>query len=501
MLRVLLPVAVFVSGACVMVLEVLCSRVIGPVYGTSLYVWSAIIAVTLLSLSVGYWLGGWLADRRPDPGTFFLLFELGALLIVLVPLVRAPVFAIAHPLGVRGGALVAALLLLTPPLTVLGTLSPFAVRIAAELLTTVGRTAGRLYAISTAGSLAGTLAAGFWLIPSFRVTTIFAGTAVALVLPALVYQIAVARRHAVAALLVLAVVPVAAARRAVTDGPVRVLDVRESFFGQLKVIEAAGLRGLLANGGAQTVISVADHQSAVSYVPLMAGLAWRAHPEGRSALIIGLGGGSIPPLLDAAGITSQTVEIDPVMVEVAQAHFGFDPARHPVAIADGRRYLADGAKQWDFVFLDAFGGDGVPVHLLTAEMMMLVDARLAPNGIVVLNYNGCRHGTAGRPLQSIVTTLATRFPWTQVFPRDADACGGNIVLAAREPHALRAGPLPFPVAAKLVPEVERITPTTIEPGIVLTDAFNPLDLWAVDDLEYLRGLTLKNLRWDVVLAD
>lgn len=501
MLRVLLPIAVFVSGACVMVLEVLGSRLIGPVYGTSLYVWSSIIAVTLLSLSVGYWLGGWLADRRPDAGTFFLLFELAATLIILVPVVREPVFAVAHPFGLRGGSLVSALLLLAPPLTVLGTLSPYAVRIAADMVTTVGRTAGRLYAISTAGSLVGTLAAGFWLIPSFRVTTIFAATAVTLVLPALVYQVLAARRHVVAALVVFALVPLALMHRSRPTGPVQVVDVRESFFGQLKVIEAGGMRALLANGGNQTVIDTRTYASAVSYSYMMVGLAWRAHPGGRNALVVGLGGGVIPPLLEAAGIGTQSVEIDPVMVDVAVAHFGFDPRRHPVEIADGRRFLADDERQWDYVFLDAFGGDGVPVHLLTAEMMALVDHRLASGGVVAVNYNGCRHGAAGRPLQAIVSTLATRFPWFMVVPRDHDVCGGNIVLAAREPHTMRAGPLPFPVPAALLAEVDDAVPIEIEPGLVLTDAYNPLDLWAVDDLEYLRGLTLKTLRWDVVLAD
>ncbi len=501
MLRVLLPISVFVSGACVMVLEVLGSRLIGPVYGTSLYVWSSIIAVTLLSLSVGYWLGGRLADRRPDAATFFLLFELAAALIVLVPVVREPVFALAHPFGVRGGSLVSALLLLAPPLTVLGTLSPYAVRIAADMVATVGRTAGRLYAISTAGSLVGTLAAGFWLIPNFRVTTIFAATAVTLVLPAIFYQVLAARRHVTAALVVLALVPLAAVHRAIPTGPVRVVDVRESFFGQLKVIEGGGMRALLANGGAQTVTDARTGQSGVSYPLMMAGLVWRAHPEGRRALVVGLGGGIIPPLLETAGVATQSVEIDPVMVDVAVAHFGFDPQRHPVTLADGRRFLADDARQWDHVLLDAFGGDGVPVHLLTAEMMALVDARLAPAGVVAVNYNGCRHGAAGRPLQAIVATLATRFPWVQVFPRDHDACGGNIVIAAREPHTMQTGPLPFPVPAALAAEVDGAAPIVIEPGLVLTDAYNPLDLWAVDDLEYLRGLTLANLRWDIVLAD
>src|SRR5690606_4184569 len=86
LLRVLLPISVFVSGAVVMIVEVLCTRLIAPVYGTSLHVWSATIAVTLLALSVGYWIGGRVADRYPRASTYFLVFELAALLIVLLPL-------------------------------------------------------------------------------------------------------------------------------------------------------------------------------------------------------------------------------------------------------------------------------------------------------------------------------------------------------------------------------------------------------------------------------
>ena len=136
-----------------MVLEVLGTRLIAPVYGTSLHVWSAIIAVTLLSLSVGYWVGGRFADRFPRATIYFLLFELAALLIVLLPLVREPVLNLTMPLGLRSGALLSAILFLGLPLTLLGMISPYAVRLAAHLITDLGRITGRLYALSTAGSL------------------------------------------------------------------------------------------------------------------------------------------------------------------------------------------------------------------------------------------------------------------------------------------------------------------------------------------------------------
>jgi len=195
MLRILLPVSVFVSGAVVMVLEVLGTRLIAPVYGTSLHVWSAIIAVTLLSLSVGYWVGGRFADRFPRASVYFVVFEAAAVLIVLLPLAHQPILTITKPLGLRGGALASAVLFLGLPLTLLGMISPYAVRLAAHLIVDLGRTTGRLYALSTAGSLLGTLCAGFYLIPSFRLRTIFVGTALLLILPAVVWQVAAARRH------------------------------------------------------------------------------------------------------------------------------------------------------------------------------------------------------------------------------------------------------------------------------------------------------------------
>ncbi|MBM4267679.1 MAG: hypothetical protein FJ144_13875 [Deltaproteobacteria bacterium] len=108
LLPYLLPASVFLSGAVIMVLEVLGTRLIAPVYGTSLYVWSALIAVTLLSLSIGYWLGGWVADRFPSPAVYFAIFEVAAILVVAVRFVREPVVVATLALGLRGGAVAAA---------------------------------------------------------------------------------------------------------------------------------------------------------------------------------------------------------------------------------------------------------------------------------------------------------------------------------------------------------------------------------------------------------
>jgi spermidine synthase len=501
LLRFLLPPSVFVSGAVVLVLEILGTRLIGPVYGTSLYVWSTLIAVTLVSLALGYWLGGRLADLAPRASVFFLLFDAAALLIALVPMMREPVFDLTRPWGLRGGALGSAVLFLAAPLTILGMISPFAVRLAAEMLATVGRTTGKLYAISTAGSLAGTLLAGFYLIPEFRVRTIFFGSAAALIVPAALYQLLSRRRQLVASMMVAAVL-VLATTRPITKAE-SVLLVRDSFFGQIKVIQDGGLRVLLLNGASQTVVVPGTGESLIDYPWVMAEAAWRAAPEGKRAVIVGLGGGVLPPILATWGVQSQVVEIEPAMVETAQRYFAFDPSRTPVAIADGRQFLAASAERYDYVFLDAFAGEMVPSHLLTREMMSLVDEHLNPGGLVLLNYVGYRTGDRARSLRSVVATMGERFPWLRVI-----ACGtggdygGNVVVAGRTPAALRTGDPPFQMPAPTAAQVAMARehhPTG--PHTILTDDYNPLDLWAVAEHEEWRREALAWLPWDVALAE
>lgn len=501
LLRRLLPLSVFVSGAVVMVLEVLGTRLIAPVYGTSLHVWSAIIAVTLLSLSVGYWVGGRVADRWPRAAVYFLLFEAAALLIVLLPLVREPVLSLTKPLGLRGGALVSAILFLGLPLTLLGMISPYAVRLAAHLITDLGRIAGRLYALSTAGSLVGTLLAGFYLIPSFRLSNIFLGVALVLCAPAAAYQLAAARRQLVAAALVVLVVGAVATRpRATAAG---VLHVGETQFGQLKVFDQGGARSLLVNGTIQTQTLSGSNVALSAYTLLMAELAWRARPDGHHALLIGLGGGVLPPLLASFGVVTRSVEVDPEVLEVAREYFAFDPHRYPVTIADGRQFLASTPDRYDYILLDAFAGEAVPVHLLTAQMVDLIAQRLAPGGILVVNFLGFREGAAARPLRSVVRTIATRLPHVVVYPSfPAGDYGNNIVLAAREPIRLHGGPRPFVVMPWLLDEVRIQRPLDLSgPAIVLDDDYNPLDLWAVDASEKWRRAAMAMYPDDVQLAE
>jgi MFS family permease len=182
--RLRLRTAIFIAGACVMVLQVLGTRIIGPHYGVGLYVWTALISITLVALALGYWLGGKLADRRPSLLWFAGVLLLAAAAVGLIPLLRGFVIEAGWRFGLRGGALLSAGVLFFPPLFLLGMISPYAIRLEAAGAEVAGRSAGRLYAISTTGSVFGAMLAGFYLVPNFRVPVLLAATAGALALAA-----------------------------------------------------------------------------------------------------------------------------------------------------------------------------------------------------------------------------------------------------------------------------------------------------------------------------
>ncbi len=172
--------AISVSGASVLAIEILGTRIIGPYYGVNLFLWSALISVTLAALSIGYVIGGKWADRKPAFSRFAWILIAAGIWIALVPLMKGSIAAAARPAGPRAALLIASFVLFFPPLAVLGMVSPYALRLRARTIGDVGRSAGDLYAISTLASVAAALLTGFLLIPSFGVSGLTAAIGIVL---------------------------------------------------------------------------------------------------------------------------------------------------------------------------------------------------------------------------------------------------------------------------------------------------------------------------------
>jgi MFS family permease len=477
--------ATVISGAAVMAVEILGTRVVAPVFGVDLFVWSALLSVTLLALAVGYLLGGKAADRWPGPkGVGYVLLGSGFLLGLSV-LLRRPVLSAAQGLGPRVGPLVSAGLLFGPALTVMGMMGPLAIRASAHELAKSGRRVGFIYAISTAGSLAATLLVGFVFIPRFETRTIAWFVAIVLALAGGVFLASLRKLSALAAIAVvgLGLLP---DRRALPEG-LHVPARSQSLYGLLEVIEddKRQLRVLRADHSLIGAQWMGDGSSAFDFVNIIA-LAPLLRPNAKDVLQIGLGIGSAPMEMARAGLTNDVVELDPHVVAYAKEFFGFTP-NGQVAAEDGRRYLAETTKSYDIIVHDTFTGGTTPEHLLTQEAFSLVHARLRPNGVMVLNFVGHQRGPRAAGALATLATLRTVFKEVRAF-RDVSPADGpdelsNIVffasdspfefsgIAARAPD----GPIAR-VAAKIADwELFRSEAETSGAPIV-TDERNPLAL-------------------------
>ncbi|RJR31335.1 spermidine synthase, partial [Candidatus Parcubacteria bacterium] len=170
-----LEIIIFLSGAIVMILELIGSRILAPYLGTSIFVWTSLIGLILAALSIGYYLGGRFSVKNPNFGFLSLMLISAALLTVIINVIKEPIIKNAMTFGIRSGSILSTLSLFFLPSIALGMISPYAIRLKIKNIDTSGSAAGKLYAISTVGSIAGTFAAGFWLIPNFGSTNIIIG--------------------------------------------------------------------------------------------------------------------------------------------------------------------------------------------------------------------------------------------------------------------------------------------------------------------------------------
>ena len=509
-----LAATALVCGALVMVIEVMGSRVIGPFFGVSLFVWTSLITVTLVALSAGYALGGLLSDRRGTPDVLYGVILAAGLATLLVPFLRAPLLQASAPLGLRAGALVCSGLLFGPSLFLLGCVTPLLVKIAAREMASIGRTVGTLYAISTLGSFLGTVLTGFVFIAWFGVARIFQVVGALLVVLACVWFVAFRRRWAVALLLLLTLPSPAPGPRAKVFGSgERISEVarRDGFYGSLRVVDHQQgddhWRELVIDGLVQGGMDLGSRLSVYDYAYFLQYLPWSMNPGGRTCLVVGLGAGLVPAWYERMGVRTDVVDIDPGVIELARRYFGLAVSGEVVA-DDARHFLAVTGRSWDYVILDAFNGDGFAGHLVSREALQLLSRRLAPRGILAINLIGSV-GAEGSLTASVVRTLRQVFPRVEVHPvfDPAHWTGlGNFTVLAWSDPSLRPDPArvaDFPFhhraegAAELLFRTWEFPPGT--PAMVLTDDHNPVDLLDRRLREDLREHVLAATDWDIAL--
>ena len=501
----LLRAAVLIGGASVMVVEILGSRVLAPSFGTTLHVWSALITVTLAALAVGYAIGGRVADRRPGLGTLMTVMACAAGTLLISDLITRPVLRVAYEAGMVSGTFMAATVLFLPTLFLLGMLSPMAVRVAADRQH-LGASVGNLYALSTVGSVAGSLSVSLLLIPNMTVHAALISTAVALAIVPVFYLLLGARKQAALLLFVGLALATTGAKLAGDEADREVMYKNEAYpvtarvpsaYGDLVVSDYRGVRYLFLNGVQQGSM-IGD----VSHAKYAYGLERLATIKGipKSVLIWGLGAGVYARAMAEAGSQVTVIEIDPMSEKVAREHFGL-PASVKVVIGDARTETLRLTEKYDVIVLDAFSGDSPPFHLLTREAFADLKERLAANGLVVANIVGGVSGEASRIASSVVATMESVFGKTHVFSPNWLLMGKKqnfvstmFLVTGDLPENLAENAAPFTMKTseeiKRDGYIEKVFASRLElprdRAVILTDDYAPLEAWSDAAVQAMR---------------
>ena len=474
-------ITVFVTGAAVMVIEIMGTRIIGPVFGVGLFVWSALLTVTLGALAIGYYGGGVLADRVMSSRLTGFLVTAAGLFLALVRLLSYAVLSGTEALGPRWGALTSALLLFAPSLIALGMIGPVAVRQATKALRLAGRSVGSIYAVSTAGSLVGTLALVFLVIPAFETDTILTGTAVMLIL--LGASSLALRRWPVAYVGLLLPALAGVAPEPSLPSGIAILDRSQSLYGLVEVIDDSNrkVRFLRADHSILGAQFVQDGSSGFAFLHLLEAVRF-LRPAAKDMLQIGLGIGSLPQVLGAQGMRVDCVEIDPTVVRFAKRYFGFTPTGD-VLIEDARTYLRHSQRRYDIIVHDTFTGGTTPEHLLSLEVLQRIHALLRPGGVLVLNFIGYHEGSQAEATFAVARTIRAVFPKLRVF-RDAPLGEdpddpGNLLFFASDASLGFTIPADAHFENQVCEQVQRSFQAwevliQVPSGALITDARNPL---------------------------
>jgi spermidine synthase len=510
----MLELAVFLCGAVVMVLELTGSRVLAPFLGTSIVVWTSLIGVVLGSLSLGYWWGGRLADRRPEPKLLSRLILLAAGATLLMAGSKGFLLAFLQnrdswgvpdlselglPLPMAGATLLATVILFGPASVLLGMVSPFAVRLRMESQASSGRTAGNLYALSTLGSIVGTFSAGFWLTATLGTTNIILCMAGVLVLAsACVYRGDLPLRVGAGVLIALA-----AGALGLYDARLKsqagLYDIDTGYQRVLVYTTLNGPSGVemrvLATGpeGVQSAMYPGAPQSlAVPYTRFYR-LAGHFRPDLRRMLMLGGGGYSFPkyvlsqPQEFGGRPRMDVVEIDPGITSIAREHFDWQD--HPdvrVHHDDARRFLSRSqarfqadSEKYQVALMDVFTSHySVPFHLATRETLVALSTLLDADGVVLVNCIGAAEGPRSRFYRALLATYKSVFPRVESFlvlKADDPVEFQNILLVAFKSPAAPA--LTSPKADLQAMLDARYVPRAALPGDppALTDDFAPVD--------------------------
>jgi spermidine synthase len=460
----LLVILVFVAGIATLAIEMSASRLLAPYFGTSLFVWANLIGLILLYLTIGYYIGGRIADRYPSPAVLYGIVAIASLLVAAIPLAARPILSwslsafATYSVGVFYGSLVSVILLFAIPMILLGCVSPFAIRLRVERVGQAGRIAGMLYALSTAGSITGTFLSVLVFIPKLgtRYTIfIFAASLLLVSLIGLLTTwkgnlqlpkgLSLSNKRILFLLLVTTLVLILSG----LQGPIKpasgigrgtLLEEKESPYNYIQVVRSGTETQLVLNEGLG-IHSIYNPNQLLTQGPwdYFMVAPYFNHPpftaeQVRRACIIGLGAGTAPRQLSAAygPIPIDGVEIDGEIVSMGRKYFQMKEPNLNVVVQDGRYFMQTTSQKYDIVGIDAYQQPYIPFQLTSTEFFREVQSHLTPTGVTIINIG--RTSRDFRLVDAMAQNMKTVF--SNVYIIDTERFTNSLVIATNAPTSL-----------------------------------------------------------------
>jgi len=481
----------FISGAAIMVIELSGIRLLAPIFGNSIYTWTALIGVVLVAFSVGGYAGGYLADKTTSPNVVVTILVASAVFIIVVPTIHAISNQSMHRLGFVYGPTILSVLLFLIPGSLLGAINPYATRLLSKLSDDkkIGAATGAANMASALGSFIGTYMAGFYLVPYMDVRNIFMLTAFVLVVVGAMILISTGmqmskRRVAAYGCMLLVAVAISTGLR-LSYGP-GVIEVTNSKYQQIMIyeedIDGVPSRLMINNGQPQggvrtdTMKSILEFQSYWKIVK-------RYKQTIDTALMVGGGTFSVPQDIQdtypSANIT--VLEIDEDVTDVAMQYFNMD--QYPtikVVTSDARLYSNNDKTLYDFIFVDAYNGNySLPSHLATVEYFETLKERLAPDGLIMVNLIGNEAGPMSTVFGAVYNTFGSIFGDVNVYrtkPAKENHKATNLIMLASVNGSLPVET--YPVSSVVRSYLDTLVPKSnikVSTSPIVTDYKNPLD--------------------------
>ena len=464
----------FAVGVVVLIFEIGGARVLAPFYGSTIFVWSALITITLGFLALGYFFGGYLADKYPQEKTFYGVVLLASIFALLLIKANRIILVFSDDFGFKYGPLVAALLLFALPLFFYSMAGPILIRLSSKDAEESGHVSGSVFAISTLGSLVGSLLIAYYLIPNFSLSAVMINSTLVIAVIAIIgmFLAKLAWWQMIGSAVIVITVYFLPIIDNVEDKGLTIIHEEPSFYADIKVARLKYADLLLMDGTAQSVFARNTNQVFANEA-LQINRQLLDKPDDTNILVLGFGVGSVTEVFDAR-FAIDYVELDPVMIKMAKEYFDYNlDDNDQMYIADARRYLREHDKKYDVIFVDLYHASVIPIHTHTKEALELMSSRLSVDGVLYVNILGDKKGEL---MQSLALTLNNVFPNT-FFSSIKDGFT-NILAYATNSEEYTPD---FGARHKQISIAK-------DKAVLITDDRNPLDVLSSARLdEYLKG--------------